>query len=119
MHPGYWSLFGGRLDGSERPKNAAIREVHEELGIKLHDASVKALCDVKIKRANARGALGVRYFCAELDYDMDRLTLKRNPHEGKVEGEGLGWFTAEEVGHLMVRPEDRIALGMFFRKHGI
>jgi 8-oxo-dGTP pyrophosphatase MutT (NUDIX family) len=118
MHPGYWGLFGGRLDDDENPKEAAIREVREELGIELREANVKALCDVKIQRGNARGVLGVRYFSAELNYDMDCLTLKRNAHEGKVEGEGLGWFTAEEIGHLIVRPEDRTAVSTFFRERG-
>lgn len=118
MHPGYWGLFGGMLDGAERPKAAAIREAHEELGIELRDAGVKALCDVKIQRGNIRRALGVRYFSAELNVDMDCLTLRRNAHEGKVEGEGLGWFTAEEVNHLMVRPEDRTAISVFFQKLG-
>jgi 8-oxo-dGTP pyrophosphatase MutT (NUDIX family) len=118
MHPGYWGLFGGRVDGIEQPKKTAIREVREELGIVLRDATLKALCDVKIQRGNVRNALGVRYFSAELEVDMDKLTLKRNAHEGKVEGEGLGWFTAEEVNHLMVRPEDRTAICAFFKKHG-
>ena len=58
------------------------------------------------------------YFSAELNVDLDRLTLKRNKDEDKVEGEGLGWFTAEEVNHLVVRPEDRAAISAFFRKHG-
>ena len=119
MHPGYWGLFGGRLDGAERPKRAAIREIREELGIELRDANVKALCDVTIQRGGSSSALGVRYFSAELNYDMDCLSLRRNAHEGKVEGEGLGWFTAEEITHLVVRPEDRIAISTFFQKHGI
>jgi 8-oxo-dGTP pyrophosphatase MutT (NUDIX family) len=118
MHPGYWGLFGGRRDRAEKPKMTAIREVREELGIELRDANVKSLCDVKIQRGDARGAFGVRYFSAELNVDMDCLTLRRNTHEGNVEGEGLGWFTAEEVDHLMVRPEDRTAIRTFFRKHG-
>ena len=103
----------------ERPKPTAIREVQEELGIKLRNPNVKTLCDVQIQRGGTRNALGVRYFSAELNRDMDCLTLRRNTHEGKVEGEGLGWFTAEEINHLVVRPEDRIAIITFFRKHGI
>ncbi len=118
MHSGYWGLFGGRRDGAEQPKITAIREVREELGIEIREANVKALCDVKIQRGNVRGALGVRYFSAELNIGMDCLTLRRNTHEGKVEGEGLGWFTAEEVTHLMVRPEDRTAICTFFRSRG-
>jgi hypothetical protein len=48
---------------------------------------------------------------------MDKLRL-RPDKKGVVEGEGLGWFTAEEIHHLTVRPEDRIAIDYFFRKYG-
>jgi hypothetical protein len=49
---------------------------------------------------------------------MDKLTLRRNSKEDFVEGQGLGWFSAEEVHHLVLRPEDRIAIAAFFKKHG-
>jgi hypothetical protein len=49
---------------------------------------------------------------------MDRLTLRYNSAEGKVEGEGLGWFTAEEIHHVWLRPEDRIAVEQFFQRRG-
>jgi 8-oxo-dGTP pyrophosphatase MutT (NUDIX family) len=34
-HAGQWALPGGRLDAGETPVQAALREVHEELGLRL------------------------------------------------------------------------------------
>ena len=117
MHPGYWGLVGGTVNSGERPKKAAVREAHEELGIKQKQSKLQTLCNVSVDHGK-RNTSGVRYFTAALDLDMDKLTLRRNSEENKVEGEGLGWFSAEEVHHLMLRPEDRIAVATFFRKHG-
>lgn len=33
--PGYWDLFGGRVEPGETPEQALVREVEEELGIKI------------------------------------------------------------------------------------
>jgi len=74
------------------------------------------LCDVQIRRK--KGTCAIRYFSSPLDVDMDGLRLKRSKNEKKVEGEGLGWFTAEEVHHLVMRPEDRIAVTELFRVTG-
>lgn len=117
MHPGYWGLFGGKVNAGERPRDAALREVKEELGIAPSKISVKSLCDVRVGRGNS-GALAVRYFSAPLKLEMDQLSLRRNSEEDKVEGDGIGWFTAEEIHHLMVRPEDRIAISTFFKRYG-
>lgn len=87
------------------------REVEEELGTKLGlvEDRLEWLCDVRIARGS--GAVWISYFTYSLDLDMNELTLQKH---GKVEGEVLGWFDAEEIHHLQVRPEDRIALNDFF-----
>ena len=120
IHAGHWSLFGGKLQKKELPVKGLIREVEEELemnGAKINRIDMKNLCDVRIRRGQAM--YSIRYFCSRLEVGMDGLRLKRNEEESKVEGEGLGWFTAEEVQHLMMRPEDRIAVTNFFRKNGV
>ena len=117
VYEAHWSVFGGGINKGEAPKAAAIREVREELGIVLLGNNLKRLCDVRIQRG-APKITGFRFFTCPLDVDMDRLTLQVNRDEGKVEGEGLAWFTAEEIHHLLIRPIDREAIGLFYRDNG-
>lgn len=44
-HAGQWALPGGRLDPGETPVEAALRELHEELGVDLPASSVLGLMD--------------------------------------------------------------------------
>jgi 8-oxo-dGTP diphosphatase len=51
VHPGCWGLFGGHLDPGERPEQAVLRELQEEIGwgapplalwFEHHDAQLSA-----------------------------------------------------------------------------
>jgi 8-oxo-dGTP pyrophosphatase MutT (NUDIX family) len=44
-HRGQWALPGGRCDDSETPVKAALRELHEELGLELGADDVLGLLD--------------------------------------------------------------------------
>ena len=44
-HRGQWALPGGRCDAGETPVEAALRELDEELGVKLTDDAVLGLLD--------------------------------------------------------------------------
>jgi 8-oxo-dGTP pyrophosphatase MutT (NUDIX family) len=44
-HRGQWALPGGRCDEGETPIMAALRELHEELGLELGSADVLGLLD--------------------------------------------------------------------------
>jgi 8-oxo-dGTP pyrophosphatase MutT (NUDIX family) len=44
-HRGQWALPGGRCDEGETPIMAALRELHEELGLELGPADVLGLLD--------------------------------------------------------------------------
>jgi ADP-ribose pyrophosphatase YjhB (NUDIX family) len=126
IHPGYWSLFGGKVDEKDQDEKAALkREVITEKELRVNGLSLKAFevllqdsewfTDVRVMRHDGKKL--IRYFKALLAIDMDSLQLGQNPksEEKKVEGEGLGWFTEEEIHHLWLRPEDRKALTRFFK----
>ena len=44
-HASQWALPGGRLDPGESPIDAARRETHEEIGVRLDESSVLGLLD--------------------------------------------------------------------------
>jgi 8-oxo-dGTP pyrophosphatase MutT (NUDIX family) len=44
-HPNQWALPGGSIDGDESPEEAALRELHEEVGLQLDEAAVLGRLD--------------------------------------------------------------------------
>ena len=44
-HPRQWALPGGSIDGDETPEQAALRELHEEVGLRLDESAVLGRLD--------------------------------------------------------------------------
>jgi 8-oxo-dGTP pyrophosphatase MutT (NUDIX family) len=50
-HPGQWALPGGSIDGAESPEEAALRELHEEVGLELDDGAILGRLDDFVTRS--------------------------------------------------------------------
>lgn len=50
-HPGQFALPGGRLDPGETPEEAALRELHEELGLRADHTQIVGRLDDYITRS--------------------------------------------------------------------
>lgn len=53
-HAGQWALPGGRVDGDETALDAALREVDEELGLRLEPGDVVGWLDDYVSRSGYR-----------------------------------------------------------------
>ena len=96
------------MDPGETPRKTVLREINEELCYRTRPLQVSHLLKVN------NGTHTVYFFQAPLlKEDMDTLKLKRN-EQGKVEAEGIGWFTQEEAFCLRLRPQDIPAVQKFF-----
>jgi mutator protein MutT len=51
QHAGQWALPGGRVDADETAEQAALRELHEEVGLQLDAASVLGRLDDYVTRS--------------------------------------------------------------------
>ncbi|CAN7714494.1 CoA pyrophosphatase [Variovorax sp. LjRoot84] len=50
-HPGQWALPGGSIDGAESPEEAALRELHEEVGLELDEGAILGRLDDFVTRS--------------------------------------------------------------------
>jgi 8-oxo-dGTP pyrophosphatase MutT (NUDIX family) len=50
-HPGQWAFPGGRMDPGETVAETALREMHEEVGVDLHESHVLGCLDDFVTRS--------------------------------------------------------------------
>lgn len=90
--PGYWALFGGRIERNETPEDAVRREIKEELGYTLSNP-------VFLLTQELSQGSGKHVFVEKYD-GVQPLVL--NPYESQK----YGWFTLKETKNLKQIPHD-------------
>lgn len=97
-HPNTWSMFGGSMEAGETPTEGIIREVAEELELRLST--------VTPMMALYRSKVIYHLFCAPLTVPLSDLTLH--------EGQDFGLFTPEAaLQTLDLAPTTRLILQWF------
>lgn len=96
QHGGLWEFPGGKVESSETPANALIRELREELGITVDPQSTTPVTFAENEPQPGETAIVI------LLYSVSSWAGKPEPLEG---GE-LGWFTAREIAVMEKPPLD-------------
>lgn len=95
--PDYWAFFGGSVEDSETPKEAAIREAYEELNFAAKNPKLVIRQGFKLFEKKR-----IKNVFIELCNDKSPLKLK--------EGQGWGWYAINDTRALKMVFHDREVL---------
>ena len=93
--PDYWAFFGGGIEKGESPEEAIRREAFEELNYKLKFPQLAVEKNFELDCIP-----GYMYVYIE-EFNEVKSTLRLQ------EGQGWGWFKAEETDELKMTDNDR------------
>ena len=83
-NPNKWGIFGGGIEKNETPKQAAIRELKEELGLSISSKDLKLIAKVNL--------LFKRYFIFKLRINSNKKLIQK-------EGASMGFFSRKQILH--------------------
>lgn len=105
-HGGLWEFPGGKVEEGENPRNALVREIEEELGIRLEGGNL-----VPAGFADGKPDVSAMQIVILLYTTTD---WEGTPQA--LEGEAIGWFTPDEVLTLDKPPLDIALARALFEK---
>lgn len=107
--PFTWECPGGKVDGNESHHQAICRELNEELGIiPTIEPGVRSIYTREFHNDVSRVE---RRHITLLMYPVQLGIVEPRP----VEGQGIGWFTIEEMTLLKLTPGNEAALETIVR----
>ncbi len=101
---GFWEFPGGKLESGELPATGIIREISEELNIRLE--APEEYC--RYYYSNTEKTIEFIFFTAQKGYGEIVLT----------DHDAIAWVTIEEISSFPLAPADEIAVDII-RKKGL
>lgn len=98
--PNMWAIPGGHVDKGETPLACILREVKEELGVELEEAALFIAAERSYGREHT--------YWARAYFRIEDIVLS--------EGQGVQWFTHEEIKGIQLIYEDNIIVDDFFQQ---
>lgn len=99
--PHKWAFFGGQNEGDESDIECFVRELEEEIGLRIQASEAKPLCEYMNTDANQYRVV----FYVESTVSEDQLVLG--------EGAGFAWIGLSNVGQLDLSDRTRDDLRLF------
>lgn len=105
MNPHKWAFFGGQSEPGETYLDCFVREIGEEIGLRIQPAQAIYLREYMNRLVNQYRVV----FYIESDIPAERLVLG--------EGAGFGWFTFDAAHRLDLAQKTREDLVYFVEHH--
>lgn len=95
-HGGLWEFPGGKVESGEHPMQALRRELEQELGIQVDLSNIEPAAFAQEDLCEAEKPIVILLFCV----------TQWSGEPAALEGEGIDWFTSDEIADLRKPPLD-------------